>query len=152
MTLAEWGVDPDEPDLEETRYEFETQAGPWSLTEPEIDESKTPARTRCPGCGDNIASSNPVLLDYGRDDGLVLACRLCDDCHNIIPSHTASGCDARESSGLSYPRRSLLLYEPSRLTDDDYPNWDLYQLLDLDGDLRNDRSVDTGTAQKEGSQ
>lgn len=135
MTLAEFGVDPDEPEIEETCYEFETQAGPWELTEPKLDESQTPATTRCPDCGYKITSGDPVLLDYGRDDGLVLACRLCEDCHNIIPSHTASDADYRENSGLSYPRTSLLLYEPIRVTDGEYPNWDLYQLLDLDGDI-----------------
>ncbi|MFB6199154.1 MAG: hypothetical protein ABEI52_12975 [Halobacteriaceae archaeon] len=144
MTLAEFGVDPDEPEIEETRYEFETQAGPWSLSEPELDKSDTPAKTLCPDCGYRINSGDPILLDYGREDGLVLACRLCEDCHNIFPSHTASDCDLRESCELSYPRRSLLLYEPIRVTDDEYPNWDLHQLLELDGDLPNggDSSAD----------
>ncbi len=135
MTLAEFGIDPDEPEVEETRYEFETQSGPWSLREPKLDESDSPATTRCPDCGYKTGADDPVLLDYGREDGLVVACHLCEDCHNIFPSHTAGREDHREPSGMSYPRSSLRLYEPIRLTDDEYPNWDLYQLLDLDGDL-----------------
>jgi len=135
VTLAEFGIDPDEPEVEKTRYEFETQAGPWSLAEPDVDESETPAKTRCPDCGYKLTSDGPVLLDYGRDDALVLACRLCGDCHNIIPSHTAGNPDVRESCDLPYPYRTLRLYEPIRVTDDEYPNWNLHQLLDLDGDL-----------------
>jgi len=141
VTLAEFGIDPDEPEIEETRYEFETQAGPWSLADPTVDESKTPAKTRCPDCGDTITSGDPVLLDYGRDDGLVLACCLCEDCHNIVPSHTASDPDYREQCDLPYPRRTLRLYEPIRVTDDEYPNWELYQLLDLDGELSGGESA-----------
>jgi len=135
VTLAEFGIDPDEPESDETRYEFETQAGPWALVEPTLDESVTPATTRCPDCGDTIRTGDPVFLDYGRDDALVLACRLCEDCHNVFPEHTASNPDLRESCALSYPYSTLRLYEPLRVTDDEYPNWDLQQLLDLDGDL-----------------
>jgi hypothetical protein len=134
VTLAEFGVDPDEPEVEETRYEFETQAGPWEVIEPVLDETETPAKTRCPDCGYKI-TKGPVLLDYGRDDALVLACKLCEDCHNIIPSHTASNPDVRESCSLSYPYSSLRLYEPLRAKDDEYPSWHLHQLLELDGDL-----------------
>jgi len=144
VTLAEFGVDPDEPEVEGTRYEFETQSGPWSLTESTLDESETPAISRCPDCGYKVSSGDPVLLDYGRDDALVLACSLCQDCHNIFPSHTASNPDKRESCELPYPRRTLRLYEPLRVTDDEYPNWDLHQLLELDGDLLVERSSGGG--------
>jgi hypothetical protein len=139
--LSQFGVDPDEPEVEETRYEFETQAGPWEVIDPVLDETETTAKPRCPNCGYKI-TKGPVLLDYGRDDGLVLACKLCQDCHNIFPSHTASNPDFREPCSLSYPRNSLRLYEPLRVTDDEYPNWDLHQLLELDGDLSGGENTD----------
>ena len=135
MTLAEFGVDPGDPELEETRYEFEKRAGPWSILEPELDDSVSPAKTRCPDCGCNLAPIEPVLLDYGRDDDLLLACKLCQDCQNILPSHTSSQEDHREQSDLTYPYRTLKLYEPSRVTDDEYPPWDLHLLRELNGEL-----------------
>jgi hypothetical protein len=135
VTLADFGVDPDEPEIEETRYEFETRDGPWTLVEPTVDKSVTPAKTRCPDCGYVLGSGDPVLLDYGREDGLLLACRLCQDCQNIIPSHTASDPDERERCELPYPRSSLRLYEPTRIGDGAYPRWDLHLLRELDGDL-----------------
>jgi hypothetical protein len=133
VSLAEFGADPDEPEIEETRYAFETQAGPWTLVEPDLDESVTPARSRCPDCGETIGGE-PVLLHYGREDGLLLACHLCEDCHNIFPSHTATNPDVRESCGLPYPRRHLQLYGIMRATDNQYPNFDIQQ-LDLDGEI-----------------
>ncbi|WP_181685839.1 hypothetical protein [Halorhabdus salina] len=133
MSLAEFGVDPDEPEIEETRYEFETQAGPWTLVDSDLDESVTPAQPRCPDCGDSI-TGEPVLLHYGREDGLLLACRLCEDCHNIFPMHTASNPDVLERSGLSHPHWCLRLYGILRATDDQYPNFDIQQ-LDLDGEI-----------------
>lgn len=135
MTLAEFGIDPDEPETDETVYEFEARAGPWTLVEPTLDESVTPAKTRCPGCGCNLGRVDPVLLDYGRDDGLLLACRLCEDCRNIVPTHTASNSDALERCGLSYPYTSLRLYELSRVRDGEYPRWGPHLLRDLDGEL-----------------
>ncbi|MDG5775941.1 hypothetical protein VB773_14135 [Haloarculaceae archaeon H-GB2-1] len=135
MTLANFGVDPDEPEIEETRYEFETQASPWRLVEPALDESVTPAKIRCSDCGCNLISIDPVLLDYGRDDGLLLACRLCQDCQNVFPSHTVSTPDDSERCDLPYPRTSLRLYDPSRVCDGEYPQWDVHLLRDLDGDL-----------------
>jgi len=141
VTLADFGVDPDEPQIEETRYECEARAGQWMLVEPTLDESVTPAKTRCPSCGNRVGAIEPVLLHYGREDGLLLACRLCQDCRNIIPVHTASNPDELESIGLSYPYRSLRLYDSARVRDSDYPNWDYYS-LSLDGTIPTDSGGD----------
>ncbi|MFC7077484.1 hypothetical protein [Haloarcula halophila] len=95
----------------------------------------TPAKTRSHGCGTTLGPIDPVLLDYGRDDGLLLACRLCEDCREIVPTHTASNPDRRERCGVAYPYTTLRLYECSRGRDDAYPQWDLVS-LDLDGERR----------------
>jgi len=136
VTLADFGIDPDEPEIDETVYEFETRTESWTLDEPDLDESVTPAKTRCPDCGSNLGSIDPVLLDYGRDDGLLLACRLCADCQNVFPSHTASNPDQREQCDLSYLHSPFRLYDPSRVCDGEYPQWGYHPLRGLDGEIR----------------
>lgn len=135
MTLAEFGVDPDEPDTHEPRYEFEAVEGSWSLVSATVDESETPATTRCPDCGQALGSISPVLLNYGRDDGLLLACRLCRNCRNVISAHTAGETDQVEYAWeLGYNYSRLPLYESERALDGEYPDWGVHS-LDLDGDL-----------------
>lgn len=134
-SLDAFGVEiSDQP--EETRIwtPDEDEGDGWELVEPErvLNENDVPY-PRCPDCETSLGSIETSFVDYGRDDGLLFAATVCEECRLLFRSPMAAAEDEREYLVEPFTG-TIKLYSPSHVRNGEYPRFPL-QRLDLDGEL-----------------